>query len=202
MQGAVLEESKLALRRAMLSRRAAVSPTQRQFWSALIQAAALKFGPYLAAAEVALYSSIENEVDTKEIVTDALARKKKVFYPKIGVDDSAWFFEIRAEGELGAGRFGISEPAAMRPLSLLGSENLKSRIVFAPAVAFDLNGRRLGRGGGWYDRLLASMQGHAVFVGLAFEFQIVEQLATDEWDQRVHYIITEKRVIDCDVLAS
>ncbi len=199
MQGAVLEESKLALRRAMLSRRASLSPAQRQFWSALIQATVLQFDPYLAATKVALYSSIENEVDTKGILSDALERKKRVFYPKIGIDDSAWFFEILDEGELCEGRFGISEPAGTRPLSLHSSENF---IVFVPALAFDLSGHRLGRGGGWYDRLLASMQGDAVFVGLAFEFQIVQHLVTDEWDQRVHYIITEKRVIDCDALTS
>jgi 5-formyltetrahydrofolate cyclo-ligase len=70
-------------------------------------------------------------------------------------------------------------------------------IVFVPGVAFDTRGQRLGRGKGWYDRLLRQLGGNTVFVGLGYEFQIVEEVPTESWDEKVHYVVTEERVIDC-----
>jgi 5-formyltetrahydrofolate cyclo-ligase len=73
-------------------------------------------------------------------------------------------------------------------------------VAFIPGVLFDHCGNRLGRGGGWYDRALARLSGRGgVFIGLAYEFQVMEKLAAEKWDRQVHMIITEKRVIDCGV---
>jgi 5-formyltetrahydrofolate cyclo-ligase len=151
---------------------------------------------YLAAKAVALYSPIENEVDTAAILADALERKKQVLYPRIGDEDRPRFFEIFSPLELCPGRFGILEPAGANYASPTLLENL---LVFVPGVAFDRRGHRLGRGGGWYDRLMKRWKNQALFVGLAYEFQLVEQVATAKWDQDVHYVITEKRVIDCGI---
>jgi 5-formyltetrahydrofolate cyclo-ligase len=196
MQGAFLEEFKSDLRRAMLSRRKSHAPANCYLSSRLIQSQALRLPPYLAAKAVALYSPIENEVDTAAILADALERKKQVLYPRIGDEDRPCFFEISSARELCPGRFGILEPAGAKYASLALLENL---IIFVPGVAFDLRGHRLGRGGGWYDRLLKSLKSQALFVGLAYEFQLVERVATAKWDQDVHYVITEERVIDCGV---
>jgi 5-formyltetrahydrofolate cyclo-ligase len=196
MQGAFLEEFKSDLRRAMLSRRKSHAPANCYLSSRLIQSQALRLPPYLAAKAVALYSPIENEVDTAAILADALERKKHVLYPRIGDEDRPCFFEISSPRELCPGRFGILEPAGAKYASLALLENL---IIFVPGVAFDLRGHRLGRGGGWYDRLLKSLKSQALFVGLAYEFQLVERVATAKWDQDVHYVITEERVIDCGV---
>jgi 5-formyltetrahydrofolate cyclo-ligase len=202
MQRAVLEESKPSLRRRLLSARKSVSPVQHRSWSGLIQESALRFAPYLAAAEVALYSPIDTEVDTKAILAHALTSKKAVFFPKIGPDNSGWFFQVEAETDLIPGRFGISEPAAGFPLPMLDQERAPHTIIFIPGIAFDIGGHRLGRGGGAYDRMLTALKRRATFVGLAFEMQILEGLPTEEWDQRIHYVITEKRIIDCSASAS
>ena len=191
-----MEESKSDLRRAMLSRRKSHAPANCYLSSRLIQSQALRLPPYLAAKAVALYSPIENEVDTAAILADALERKKPVFYPRISDEDGPWFFEIFSPLELCPGRFGILEPVGAKCVSLTLVENL---IIFVPGVAFDLCGHRLGRGGGWYDRLLKRLTNQALFVGLAYEFQLVEHVATAKWDQDVHYVITEERVIDCGV---
>ncbi|MGN6733095.1 MAG: 5-formyltetrahydrofolate cyclo-ligase [Candidatus Binatia bacterium] len=202
MQRAVLEESKPSLRRRLLSARKLVSPAQRRSWSGLIQESALRFAPYLAAAEVALYSPIDTEVDTKAILAHALTSKKAVFFPKIGPDNSGWFFQVKAETDLIPGRFGIAEPAAGLPLPIRDQECAQDTIMFIPGIAFDIGGHRLGRGGGAYDRMLTALKRRATFVGLAFEMQILEGLPTEEWDQRIHYVITEKRIIDCSASAS
>jgi 5-formyltetrahydrofolate cyclo-ligase len=197
MQGAVLEESKSALRRAVLTRRRSLSPETLRSWNRSIQTKALGFPHYITAEAVTLYSPIENEVGTDTILADALERKKQVFYPRIDDQESAWFFEISSATEFRAGRFGIPEPVPIKALTVADwQDNL---IVFVPGVAFDLGGHRLGRGGGWYDRMLDGLKNRGVFVGLAFEFQVVDRLTTEAWDQKVHYVITERRVIDCGV---
>jgi 5-formyltetrahydrofolate cyclo-ligase len=78
---------------------------------------------------------------------------------------------------------------------LTGDE--KELVVFVPGVVFDLQGHRLGRGRGWYDQLLNRLRPGAIFVGLAYEFQVVEEVPTQPWDEPVHYVITEKRLINC-----
>jgi 5-formyltetrahydrofolate cyclo-ligase len=132
----------------------------------------------------------------------ALTSKKAVFFPKIGSDNSGWFFQVAAETDLIPGRFGIAEPAAGLPLPIRDQERAQDTIMFIPGIAFDIGGHRLGRGGGAYDRMLTALKRRATFVGLAFEMQILERLPTEEWDQRIHYVITEKRIIDCSASAS
>lgn len=202
MQRAVLEESKPSLRRRLLCARKSVPSIQHRLWSGLVQRSALQFAPYLAATRVALYSPIDSEVETQAILAHALASKKAVYYPRIGPDHSAWFFQIGAETDLHPGRFGIEEPAGYFPLPVDGQESAEYTLIFVPGVGFDIGGDRLGRGGGAYDRMLTALKGQAIFVGLAFELQILERLPTDEWDQKIHYVITEKRILDCGASAS
>ncbi len=195
MRGAVLEESKNDLRRVFLSRRKTHAPAECRAWSRAIQAQAIRLPQYLSAEAVALYSPIENEVETAAIAADARERKKRIFYPKIRGEKEPVFHEVASPRELRAGRFNILEPAAGAPMPRAALQN---SIVFVPGVAFDPHGHRIGRGGGWYDRLLGQLAEGAVFVGLAFEFQLVEKLTVERWDQGVHWIITEKRIIGCE----
>ena len=201
MQRAMLEESKPSLRQRALSARGAIAPIQRRLWNSLIQESALRFAPYLAATQVALYSSVETEVETREILAHALTSQKEVFFPRIDRNNSAWFFRVCAETDLRPGRFGICEPAGVVSLSLEAQGSAAKRVIFVPGLAFDHGGHRLGRGGGAYDRMLMALSGRAIFVGLAFGLQILERLPTDNWDQRVHYVITEKQIIDCGAAA-
>lgn len=165
----------------------------------LAQARALEFTPYLIAQAVTLYSPIQNEVPTQGIRDHALTTGKKVFYPKLGGANSVELAEIHSAADLGSGRFGIGEPIGLP--SLL-SANQGGMVVFLPGLIFDSLGNRLGRGIGWYDRLLKKMGKGTVFVALAYEFQIVEEVPTEPWDEKVDYVITEKRVIDCGTTPS
>jgi 5-formyltetrahydrofolate cyclo-ligase len=196
MDGAVVDESRGVLRSVALSRRNSLAPADCFSWSGLIQAQALELPQYLASRSVALYSPVQNEVDTGVIQRHALDNDKRVFYPKTSKLEGPGFYQIFSPTELARGRFGVPEPLEVHPLSTADEERL---VVFVPGVVFDHCGNRLGRGGGWYDRRLAQLSNHGVFVGLAYEFQIVEELAAEKWDRKVHFIITEKRVIDCGV---
>ena len=70
-------------------------------------------------------------------------------------------------------------------------------LVIVPGVLFDPYGHRLGRGGGWYDRVLHALSGEGVYFGLAYEFQIISRIPVESWDQSVHFVVTQERVIDC-----
>ncbi|HEX9270892.1 MAG TPA: 5-formyltetrahydrofolate cyclo-ligase, partial [Candidatus Binatia bacterium] len=102
--------------------------------------------------------------------------------------------KIGSATEFSPGRFGILEPIGEGRLAGRDREEL---VVFVPGVAFDLHGNRLGRGKGWYDRLIKKELGEATLVALAYDFQIVDEVPSEEWDQRVHYVITERSIVDC-----
>ena len=194
MYGAVEDENRNALRSDVLSRRNALDHAESALWSGLIQAQALKLPHYLAARSVALYSPIQNEVDTRELLEHALAAGKCLFYPRMISTEEPWLYRVFSPAQLVAGRFGVLEPDSCRRMI---ETDQKSLVVFVPGVVFDCCGNRLGRGDGWYDRLLARLRG--IFIGLAYEFQLVERLAAEKWDRKVQYIITEERVIDCGI---
>jgi 5-formyltetrahydrofolate cyclo-ligase len=191
-------ERKRAMRSAALSRRNSLDP---QDWAVLggsVQARALGFGPYRSADVVALYSAIQNEVPTDAIRQDSLSTGKRVFYPKLAGANSVELAEIRSVADLAAGRLGMDEP--VRAPSRLGADH-ETAVVFVPGLVFDSFGNRLGRGIGWYDRLINKTGRTAVFVALAYEFQLVANVPTESWDEKVDYIITENRVIDCSMTA-
>jgi 5-formyltetrahydrofolate cyclo-ligase len=194
MVGAVMEENRDVLRGAAISQRNSLSRANCQSWSRAIQAKALKLPQYLAARSVALYSPVQNEVETEAILEDALGVRKQVFFPKLHRRDGPEFVQVISKRDLVAGRFGVAEPAGTNVLSLEDCDNLA---VFIPGLLFDRQGHRLGRGGGWYDRALAQLGNRGFFIGLAYEIQVVDSLPAASWDQEVHYVITENRIIDC-----
>lgn len=189
-----MEDSRSALRRQALSRRASLSPDRCLEWSRLVQARALQFPQYASADCVVLYSPVQNEVDTGQIRDHALLEGKKVFYPKLGVPDEPAFARVSSAADFRPGRFGVPEPTGE---ILLSPGDRGGLAVFVPGVLFDRCGHRLGRGGGWYDRALESLGHDGVLIGLAYENQIIDDLPTESWDQKVHFIITEDRIIDC-----
>jgi 5-formyltetrahydrofolate cyclo-ligase len=101
---------------------------------------------------------------------------------------------VWSEADLVPGRYGIREPVGDQPLPHRGDGGLA---VFVPGVAFDRNGNRLGRGKGWYDRLLAGLDARVPRIALAYEFQLLEEVPVERGDLPVHTIVTEKRVIAC-----
>jgi 5-formyltetrahydrofolate cyclo-ligase len=194
MSESSIGERKRALRSAALCERNSLAREDFFALGGLAQARALEFTPYMIAQAVTLYSPIQNEVPTEGIRDHALTSGKKVFYPKLAGTESVELAEIHSAADLGSGRFGISEPMGLPSLSTPAQRGM---VVFLPGLAFDSLGNRLGRGIGWYDRLLKKMSKKAIFVALAYEFQIVDEVPAEPWDERVDYVITEKRVIDC-----
>lgn len=187
-------ESKIALRAVASSKRSGLSQKDFVFRSRLIQARVRQFPEYLSARSIALYASIQNEVMTEEIRDHALQQGKRVFYPKLGADASVKLVRLESAWQLTPGRFGILEPTGEEPFLNGGRDDL---FVLVPGLAFDRCGNRLGRGIGWYDRLLKRLGKQATPAGLAYDFQIVDRVPAEPWDEPVAYIFTETRLIDC-----
>jgi 5-formyltetrahydrofolate cyclo-ligase len=187
-------ESKIALRTVASSRRSALSQKDVLSRSRLIQARVCQFPEYLSSQSIALYASIQNEVRTDKIRDHALRQGKRVFYPVLRTGGTTQLIRLESAGKLSVGPFGILEPSGEEKLPDVWQEDL---FIVVPGLAFDLNGNRLGRGKGWYDRLLKRFGKNAVAAALAYDCQIVDQVPVEPWDERVAYIFTETKRIDC-----
>ncbi len=192
-------EKKQTLRTAALARRNSLAPAEVALWARLIQERILHFSPYLLCRSVALYSPVENEVATDRIRDHALRSQKKLFYPKLGERDDLAMVRVESAEELKPGRYGILEPTGEK---IMTKEDQEALIIFVPGLAFDRQGNRLGRGKGWYDRAVELLERGPGLIALAYEFQIVDQVPTEKWDRKIHYIITERRIIDCGDVSS
>jgi 5-formyltetrahydrofolate cyclo-ligase len=110
--------------------------------------------------------------------------KKKIINP---------FIIKSLENDLVPGVFGILEPDLEKIDPVIAD---KIDIVIVPGAAFSENGCRIGYGGGFYDRFLQNRS--ITSYALAFDFQLVDEVPFDpEFDMKVDYIVTERRVIEC-----
>ncbi len=128
-----------------------------------------------------LYNSLPDEFPTN----NALCRWSKhlnIYLPKVNGKN---LDIIRyAPDKIMSGAFGISEPTNIE--DKISPSMLD--IIIVPAVAFDTNGNRLGRGKGYYDKLLGNSG--ALRIGIGYDFQILDILPTDNHDIRMNYIFT------------
>ncbi len=189
-------EEKHSLRARLLRQRESLSVSEVNAWSRQIQERVLRFLPYVLCRSVVLYSPVGNEVNTETIRDHALTTGKKLFYPRLkpGKSGTLGFAQVESTKEFERGRYGILEPAGTKGFT---KQDEEASVVLVPGLAFDPNGNRLGRGGGWYDRALSSLGDGPKIVALAYEIQIVPQLRVHRWDRKVDDIITEKRIIHC-----
>ena len=98
----------------------------------------------------------------------------------------------RLGDSLAVGRGGVREPLRGAP-----EHPETPAVALVPLVAWDRYGGRLGRGGGFYDRLFAELTSGITRVGLAYEFQEYAELPRDPWDVSLDYVITERRIVRC-----
>ena len=188
-----MKESKQSLRARALLRMENISTAEFITWNRTIQERVLNLRAYLQSQSIALYSSMGKEVTTDQIRDHALGHGKSVFYPRL---ESGEMHLVRTDSpeNMKPGRYGILEPVGEERIT---ERNRESLVVLVPGVAFDLVGNRLGRGLGWYDRTLKRLREGVSFVALAYEFQILQEVPEEEWDQKMHQVVTEERVIEC-----
>jgi 5-formyltetrahydrofolate cyclo-ligase len=138
---------------------------------------------------ILFYAPLPGEIDLTPLFGEALAAGKTPALPgfiaETGVYDA--FVVRHLTDDCAPGKFGVAEPksgCARLPLNRLD-------FVLAPGVGFDSTGHRLGRGQGFYDRLLATIT--AVKCGVAFDLQMVERIPAEAHDVRMNCLLTPTR---------
>jgi 5-formyltetrahydrofolate cyclo-ligase len=148
---------------------------------------------YKDAKTVLFYVSNNDEVFTHDMIRESFY-KKNVIIPISNTENNILILsKLKSWDELTIGSYRILEPKKEK----IRKTNINEiDLIIVPGVAFDAKGNRMGHGKGYYDRLLENKK-QIPTVGLAFEFQVVNDIPTDEYDIPVDLIITEKRIIVC-----
>ncbi|MDN4493305.1 5-formyltetrahydrofolate cyclo-ligase [Ureibacillus aquaedulcis] len=147
----------------------------------------------LEGKTIAITISNKQEVDTKEIIEMLWTLNKRVVVPKCNPNDRSMnFYEIENFNQLENVYMDLQEPIP-EITRLVPSENIDCIIV--PGIVFDVNGYRIGYGGGYYDRYLTHFNG--MLISLAFNIQVKEKVPSENYDIPVDLILTETDRIDC-----
>ena len=157
--------------------------------SSRIQERFISTSEFKDSKRIALYASFRNEVLTDDILAAAVKDKKEVFFPKLAAKGKIVFLAVRAKTELFQGSHDIPEPSAGGRAESVATFDLMA----VPGVVFDENGGRIGYGKGYYDRILS--EARCRVVALAFDFQVLTEVPSEEHDMTVDALVTETRII-------
>jgi 5-formyltetrahydrofolate cyclo-ligase len=189
-----LREAKRSLRSQVLRARDAFPADLKMAASALIAASLSARPDFIAARVVLLTLPFGSEWDTRLLMAWAIAQGKTVAMPRVNQERRMLetYAVCDAVREVGPGYRGIPEPIPTCPPVPLAAIDW----VLVPGVAFDVEGRRIGYGGGYYDRLLPMLGETAARVAGALELQIVASVPAAPHDATVDAIVTEKRTLE------
>ena len=137
-----------------------------------------------------LFYSFGTEIPTAVLVRRLLTRGWRVLLPYLRDETHMEAGEIRPGDPLEPTGYGPKEPARR-----VAVEPGDVDAVVTPGLAFDAAGRRLGYGGGYYDRYLSRLHPHAVRIGIGFASQVVDEVPEEAGDERVDLIVTDEGVV-------
>ena len=169
----------------MKAKKASLSAEDKQREADMVLRSIEKMPCFQKAQSVLMYYSLPDELPTHNFV-QKWAAEKKVYLPRVVGDG----LEIAIYGELVTdGKYGIEEPTAASSVS---PDEID--LVIVPAVALDAKGNRLGKGKGYYDRLLPQCP-QAYKIGVALECQLLEELPVDPFDVPLDAVLTASNEI-------
>jgi 5-formyltetrahydrofolate cyclo-ligase len=193
--------AKRALRDVVLARRDAMAHAQRRAADEALRTRLAALPAVAGARTILGFASFRSEIDTMPFIALCLARGAAVALPLImGPHHMEAFAVSDPARDLVPGRFDIPEPRPELPLV----DPATIDVVIVPGSAFDLEGGRMGYGGGFYDTYLGRLRPDVPRVAIAYEVQLVERVPREPHDLCVDTIVTEKRTIatDCRTVAA
>lgn len=186
-----IQEIKKNIREEMLARRQGMTADEVTRLSTRVQEKVMLLPAWKEAEKIGIYSPVRNEVDTTLLFMKALESGMSVYFPR--VEQGLKFYEVKDLTDMQKGAWGVLEP---KDSCVVLGESETLNLLMVPGIVFDKSGHRLGYGRAFYDRILERFK--KVAVGLAYQFQIVDELPVEEWDKRMIRIITDKQEIDCE----
>jgi 5-formyltetrahydrofolate cyclo-ligase len=182
------------LRKRMRGLRKALPASACAERSARIVARLGDLEPVVNAQSVALFQPIEerHEVDLRPLGATLLGRGVRVAYPVADPETRAMAFRFVTGGDdLEPGAFGIVEPKASCREAAPGDLD----VIVVPALAADPRGHRIGYGAGFYDRALPRFAPPAVYVVVAFDFQLLAEVPETPHDVAAGWVVTDARTV-------
>ena len=146
---------------------------------------------YKRSDVIMVFLSLPSEIDTTPLVLRAWQDHKRVVAPRVSWEQRRMApTEIRSlTSDLVESKMGLREPIAGLPIPVSIID-----MVVVPGLVFDMEGNRLGRGRGFYDRFLAHPEFEGVTCGFAFDHQLQEKVPTGPLDLPMSMLVTEKKV--------
>jgi len=140
---------------------------------------------------ISSFFSIKSEISTADLNEYLISKNKILSFPVVNPKSKILSFrKFKKNQNLVEGSYKIPEPP-------LENEEVKPNVMFVPCLAFDIQGYRLGYGGGYYDRTFAyykSINHQFISVGFAYDDQKVNSVIRDQFDYKLNYVLTEKQL--------
>jgi len=155
-----INAEKAEIRKIYKAKRASLTDEECRAQDAELCRLILASGEYKNARTVLLYCPLAKEIDVMPIFRAAIDDGKRVAFPRCESGRKMRFFYVTSEDDLEAGAYGIREPK--RELPEVAEDDLEESLCIVPGLVFDRDGYRVGYGGGYYDRFLATYTGHAL----------------------------------------
>ena len=182
--------AKVQLRREIAEKRKALDGQWQETASARIVENIQTLDAFQSSETVALYMAITGEVNLDALFFKCRELGKRTCIPIFNASSNIYeMAEVSAKTQYRIGHYGIREPITPFLVSMDAID-----LIAVPGVAFDRTGNRLGRGGGYYDRLLEGFSGFSTAV--AFDFQIRSHIPCEAHDKPVDTLVTETEIIN------
>jgi len=185
--------TKQQLRKTLLTLRDTILPVQCDSAACSAVQIFLDHPLFAQSQNIACYAAKGNEFDCTPFIKAIWTAKKNCFLPVLLNNQSLHFVSYQADDSLHLNRYQILEPRHGRIISCAELD-----VVFLPMVGFDLQGGRLGMGGGYYDRTFSFLNREKIkkpyLVGLAYECQYTPHISIENHDVLVNAVLTEKQM--------
>jgi 5-formyltetrahydrofolate cyclo-ligase len=205
MNSETMKLEKQKIRTNILAAREQLSLASHAACDAAITERLLQLPAYRDANTVLGYMNFGSEFASELWVAQVLADGKKLALPRVNRHtntlDLYWVDDLKTQ--LASGLWGIREPVVERCKRLIDINEVE--FVLLPGIAFSQNGARLGYGGGFYDKLLAKLDGRnrcPSLVAAAYGLQLTVQIPQEATDVKIEWIVTETETIDCSATAT
>lgn len=188
-----MQNAKEKIRRKALSKRRALNHDGNMCASKKITHAIINSNYYKKAKTIGCYLSMKDEVNTELMIREIKKNNKSLFLPKIQLDATINFIQINKDSRYSTNQYGIKEPKDNEDQDIE-----KIDLIIVPLVAFDSTGKRIGMGGGYYDKKFQSLRQNnkkPILIGIAFDCQHFKAIQSDSWDIDLDHVFTESGCI-------